>query len=155
MAKLILKTISTSSAAQTEAWASLIGANLRGGELIELISDLGGGKTTFVRGLVKGMGSQDLVTSPTFTIRKIYKANQLEVHHFDFYRLPEAGLIASELEDILDDKSVVIVMEWAGVVAPHLPPGRLTIRIEQAGGDRRLLEASYPKGLAYLMESGK
>lgn len=155
MAKPISKTIFTTSAAQTEAWACAIGANLRGGELIELASDLGGGKTTFVRGLVKGMDSPDLVTSPTYTISKIYKARQLEVHHFDFYRLSEAGLIASELEDILGDQSVVIVMEWAGVVAANLPAERLTVKIEQAGGDKRLLEAGYTKGLAYLMEGVK
>lgn len=153
MTKSISKTVTTNSAAQTEAWARAIGANLRGGELIELASDLGGGKTTFVRGLLEGMGSSALVTSPTFTISKVYNAGQLEVHHFDFYRLPEAGLIADELADVLGDKSVVVVLEWAGVVASSLPAERLVIKIEQAGGDKRLLEASYPKSLVYLMES--
>ena len=55
------------SASDTEAYAEQIGNNLKGGEIIELISDLGGGKTTFVRGLARGMGSTDAVSSPSFT----------------------------------------------------------------------------------------
>src|SRR3989344_5721785 len=96
------QTLSTSSA-ETENLASKIGRALKGGELIELVSDLGGGKTTFVRGLAKGMGSRDHVSSPTFTICNTYKVKSKSSHaaqelwHFDFYRLHEAGLIEHEL----------------------------------------------------------
>jgi tRNA threonylcarbamoyladenosine biosynthesis protein TsaE len=59
-------------AEQTENIAHLIGARLRGGEVIELVSDLGGGKTTFTRGLADGAGSKDIVASPTFIVSKVY-----------------------------------------------------------------------------------
>lgn len=153
MATTLTKTRTTNSAEQTEAWAASLGAKLRGGELIELVSDLGGGKTTFVRGLLRGMGSSDHVTSPTYTISKVYKADQLEVHHFDFYRLPEAGLINAELAEVLSDPHVVVIMEWAGIVAATLPQKRLTIKIHPQSGDRRLISANYPKVFDYLFES--
>ena len=63
--------ITSTSIEDTERIAALLGSNLRGGELIELASDLGGGKTTFTRGLVRGGGSDDSVASPTFTISRV------------------------------------------------------------------------------------
>ncbi|MBX4191001.1 tRNA (adenosine(37)-N6)-threonylcarbamoyltransferase complex ATPase subunit type 1 TsaE, partial [Candidatus Saccharibacteria bacterium] len=83
---MIWQTVSTSSA-ETESIGSLIGASLKGGEVIELRSDLGGGKTTFVRGLAAGAGSKANVTSPTFTLSRLYPAKNFSIHHFDFYRL--------------------------------------------------------------------
>jgi len=80
--------ITSESPEATEQLAEAIGRRLTGGEVIELVSDLGGGKTTFVRGLARGLGSADVVSSPTFTVSKVYKADKLELHHFDFYRLP-------------------------------------------------------------------
>lgn len=154
MTKVITKSITTNSADQTETWAAAIGANIVGGEFIELVSDLGGGKTTFVRGLLRGMGSSDHVASPTYTISKLYKAGQLDVYHFDFYRLPEAGLIAQELAEIIDDPQVVTVVEWAEVVKASLPLDRLTIKIDQLSSARQL-KASYPAKLAYLFEAKK
>ena len=64
--------LSSNNAEQTELIAVAIGKRLRGGEMIELVSDLGGGKTTFTRGLARGAGSSDVVSSPTFTISKVY-----------------------------------------------------------------------------------
>lgn len=146
--------ITTDTAEQTEAWAAAIGANIVGGEFIELVSDLGGGKTTFVRGLLRGMGSPDLVASPTYTISKLYKAGQLSVYHFDFYRLSEAGLIAQELAEVIDDPQAVVVVEWAEVVKATLPAERLTVKIDQLSNARQLT-TSYPAGLAYLFEAQK
>ena len=79
--------------------AAKIGANIRGGEVIELVSDLGGGKTVFVRGLAKGMKSDDQVASPTFTINREYKTGDLVLSHYDFYRLSDPGIISAELEE--------------------------------------------------------
>lgn len=144
--------INSTSSAETEATAERIARRLRGGELIELVSDLGGGKTTFTRGLARGLGSADNVSSPTFTISKVYKAGKFELHHFDFYRLENAGLAAYELHDLLHDPSVVVVVEWAGVVAHVLPDLRLSIIIEQTGEDSRTLTVHYPDSLQYLVE---
>lgn len=99
------------------------------------------------------MGSPDKVASPTFTLSKVYKANDLELHHFDFYRLPDAGLMGHELQDILGDNKTVIVVEWADVVQHVLPLERLTVRLKRTGEDRRGLEFSFPESLSYLTES--
>jgi tRNA threonylcarbamoyladenosine biosynthesis protein TsaE len=113
---------------------------------------LGGGKTTFVRGLARGMGSTDRVSSPTFTVSKVYKAKDLELHHFDFYRLGDAGLLAHELQDIIGDPAIVLVVEWADVVQHVLPEARLTISITCTAEESRKLEFTYPNSLQYLVE---
>ncbi len=137
---------------QTEALAGQIGAKLRGGEVIELVSDLGGGKTTFTRGLAEGAGSTDVVASPTFTVSKVYKTDKFEIHHFDFYRLADAGLIAHELQDLLDDPGIVIVVEWGGVVEHVLPEEKVAITVTRSGEDSRDIVINYPGSLAYLTE---
>lgn len=98
------------------------------------------------------MGSSDNVASPTFTISKVYKADKLELRHFDFYRLQEAGLIEHELTDVLDDPKIVTVVEWGDVVSHVLPENRLSIRIKNSGDNTRHFEFSYPKQLEYLVE---
>ena len=145
--------INSTSSDQTEQLGEQLGKRLQGGEVIELVSDLGGGKTTLVRGLARGMGSTDRVASPTFTISKIYKASRLELHHFDFYRLSEAGLIEHELADFLGDPSIVVVVEWGGVVNHILPAKRLTISLKLSGENSRQIVLNYPKSLDYLMEN--
>jgi tRNA threonylcarbamoyladenosine biosynthesis protein TsaE len=141
------------SAEGTENLAEIMGKALKGGETIELISDLGGGKTTFVRGLLRGMGSKDKVASPTFTISKLYKAGSLEVHHFDFYRLAEPGIIANELAEVAGDSKAVVVIEWADIASHVLPKDRLSVTIQvTAEGSRKLLFKATDK-LRYLMEA--
>lgn len=127
---------------------------LRGGEVIELISDLGGGKTTFVRGLVRGLGSHDRVASPTFTISRVYEAPEgRQVHHFDFYRLHEAGLIAEELDEVLGDPHNIVVVEWADIVQDVLPAKRVTVTIEKTPSDSRRLTFRMPQSLDYIMKA--
>ena len=146
------KVVKSNGAHDTEALAEKIGAQLRGGEVVELTSDLGGGKTTFTRGLARGAGSQDAVSSPTFTISKQYEARSVHIYHFDFYRLHEAGLIAHELHDALVDTKGVVVVEWSDVVAHVLPEKRLVVHIKHAGDDKRELTLDFPEELAYLTE---
>lgn len=149
--ELTWQTISTSTVS-TEQLAARIGTRLRGGEVIELIADLGGGKTTFVRGLAKGMGSRDKVSSPTFTISNEYACNGLKMLHYDFYRLSEAGIMADELTEEINDPETVVVIEWGDVVADVLPADRLTIKIEATGEDDRELTFTYPEKYGYLLE---
>ena len=148
---------SSTNSEQTEQLAEQIGRKLKGGEIIELASDLGGGKTTFVRGLARGLGSSDRVASPTFTISRVYTSGRLSIYHFDFYRLHEAGLVAEELADIIGDQHVVTVVEWGGIVNNVLPKERMTIHISRsaASDDTRDLTFTYPETLAYLMEDGQ
>ena len=144
--------IESTSAEQTERIAEKLGANLRGGEVIELSSDLGGGKTTFTRGLARGAGSIDHVASPTFTISREYQAPKFTIAHFDFYRLAEAGVVGDEVEELMNDPAYVTVAEWSGVVQDVLPKERLTVQITQTGEDTRIFDFGWPKTLDYLME---
>lgn len=141
----------TASVEETEQLAAQIGARVKGGEVIELVSDLGGGKTAFVRGLARGMGSRDHVASPTFTVSRVYEADDLALHHFDFYRLPEAGIMSAELGELLEDPKAVVAVEWSDVVQHVLPAERLAVAITQTGETSRELTFAYPQALAYLI----
>jgi tRNA threonylcarbamoyladenosine biosynthesis protein TsaE len=142
--------IKSNSSASTEQLGHNIGTRLRGGEVIELASDLGGGKTTFVRGLAAGMGSDDAVSSPSFTISQVYQAGNLTLHHYDFYRLPDAGLMQQELAEVLEDPQAVVVVEWAGVVENVLPAERISVVIKPTGENAREFSVSLPQQFAYL-----
>jgi tRNA threonylcarbamoyladenosine biosynthesis protein TsaE len=143
---MIWQTVSTSSA-ETERLGRLLGKNLKGGEVIELRSDLGGGKTTFVRGLAAGAGSDSMATSPTFTLSRIYRAKNFEIHHFDFYRLNDPGILADQLAESINDDKVVAVVEWADIVKNVLPEGHLSIEFKPtvSDPDERQITFSYPE----------
>lgn len=121
--------------------------------MIELVSDLGGGKTTFTRGLARGAGSQDKVASPTFTISREYVCPTFTIAHFDFYRLAEAGIVADELAEIVGDSHYVTVVEWGDIVHDVLPTGHITVRIKLGndGEGNRQLSLTYPPKLQYLI----
>lgn len=123
--------INTSNAEDTRALARRLAQLLQGGEVIELQSDLGGGKTTFVQGLAAGLGYSGPVTSPTFTLNNIYQLpHGLQLQHYDLYRLDKAGIMANELAENLGNPSFITVLEWAGVAQAELPLDRIVIVFE-------------------------
>lgn len=128
-----------------------IGRKLKGGEVIELVGDLGSGKTSFVRGLVEGAGSDDAVRSPSFTLANQYRAPRFTLHHFDFYRLDEPGIIKRELSEVFQDSKAVSAIEWADPVKSILPAERLTVHILATGDEERRLDLTYPESLSYLL----
>lgn len=138
------------------SFAHKIGKRLKGGEVIELRSDVGGGKTTFVRGVAKGFGSTDQVASPTFTISRIYDVAETgkSIHHFDFYRLDDAGLMRIELGESVANPDVVTIIEWAGIVDDVLPEDRLVIELQTTGDDSRLLRLRAGKMHTHLLRDG-
>lgn len=136
---------------QTIGFSEAIGAKLVGGETIELISDVGGGKTTLVKGLAKGAGSHDLVHSPSFTLTNEYKGKKLKLLHFDFYRLSDPGIMKDAIEEVLNDSSDVVIVEWAGIIEDVLPEARLTIRIKTLDETKRQITIEYPEALNYLI----
>ncbi|MGI0134265.1 MAG: tRNA (adenosine(37)-N6)-threonylcarbamoyltransferase complex ATPase subunit type 1 TsaE [Candidatus Micrarchaeaceae archaeon] len=143
--------IRTGNPEATERIGARIGARVRGGEVIELVSDLGGGKTTFVRGLARGMGSSDRVSSPTFTLSREYTAGERTLYHFDLYRLNEAGLMADEVAELAGALHAVTVIEWGDVVHHVLPEHTLRIAIHVRGDAERELEFACPSELVYLI----
>jgi tRNA threonylcarbamoyladenosine biosynthesis protein TsaE len=124
---------------------------MRGGEVVELVSDLGAGKTAFVRGLAAGLGSRDAVRSPSFTLSNQYQAGKLTLYHFDFYRLFEPGIMRDELAEALADPEAIVAVEWPGIVEQVLPARRLTVHIKTGGENRREFTFSYPANLSYLL----
>jgi len=144
-------TFKSESFEDTQALAEAIGAKLRGREVIELLSDVGGGKTTFVKGLAKGLQILDTVQSPTFTISRIYAArDDLELHHFDFYRLNEAGVVADELAESLQQPNVIVAVEWGEIVQDVLPPRRITVHLTSLGDHERNVTIATPSGFEYI-----
>lgn len=141
----------TISPEATQILAASIGEKCKGGEVIELVSDLGGGKTAFVRGLAQGMGSHDQVASPTFTISREYRADTLTLYHFDFYRLHEPGIITAELAEFIADPHAVVAVEWSDIVKHVLPEKRVTVKLTLIGEQSRHLEFTYPSELSYLI----
>ena len=104
---------------------------------IELIGDLGTGKTQLVRGLASGIGSKDVVQSPSFTISRHYKGVDFDIHHYDLYRLgDDPGIIKSELQESMDDSGILTVIEWADSVGNLLPENRLVISINHQEDER-------------------
>lgn len=102
--------------------------------LIELIGDVGAGKTTLVKGLARGLGVTDEITSPSFTINKTYTLQGLPLQngtlsHYDFYRLEDAGIMKNEIAEALSEPDVVVVVEWAEAAGDALPANRVKIKI--------------------------
>lgn len=149
---MIYKTVSTNSEG-TQRLGQLLGHLLKSPEVIELRADLGGGKTTFVRGFVRGLGSKDMVASPTFTLSKIYSAKNLQIHHFDFYRLSDPGIVADQLAESLDNPNVITIVEWSDVVQNVLPEQRLIIEFKPTANnsEEREISISYPETKAAIV----
>jgi tRNA threonylcarbamoyladenosine biosynthesis protein TsaE len=152
--ELTWQTESTSSEA-TFQLGEQIGRNLRGGELIELNGDLGSGKTALVKGIAAGMGSNDTVHSPSFTLSNEYKGHNLTLYHFDFYRLNEPGIMRREISEVLEDPKKVVVVEWPGIVEDVLPGNRLNIKFRTISENKRILEFSGPDKYGYLIKGAK
>ena len=109
--------------------------------VIELVGDVGAGKTTFVRGLAEGLGVKEPVTSPSFTISKTYALPEGgKLVHYDFYRLPEPGLMADDLAENLADEKNVVVIEWGESVNDLLPKkhSRVEIKYSEEGREVNL-----------------
>ncbi|MBR2640952.1 tRNA (adenosine(37)-N6)-threonylcarbamoyltransferase complex ATPase subunit type 1 TsaE [Candidatus Saccharibacteria bacterium] len=98
--------------------------------IIELVGDVGAGKTTFVRGLAEGLGIKEPITSPSFTISKSYALpGGGRLIHYDFYRLPEPGIMVDDLVENLNNNDNIIVIEWGESIKEVLPEKHIKIEI--------------------------
>jgi tRNA threonylcarbamoyladenosine biosynthesis protein TsaE len=124
---------------------------LKGGEIIGLIGELGGGKTTFVKGLAKGLGIRDLVTSPSFVLIKEYKIkSQISnlksqiLTHIDLYRLKNIEEIESlGLLDYLGKPDKIVVIEWAEKIKNMLekiPAKKIWVEFEYLNENKRKIK---------------
>jgi tRNA threonylcarbamoyladenosine biosynthesis protein TsaE len=125
----------TQSEAETVDLGERLGASLQPGSALLLYGDLGAGKTTFVRGLAKGLGiDPDEVTSPTFVLIQQYQG-RLTLYHVDLYRIEAAAVDDLGLEELAEN-SAVVVIEWAERL-PRPFPGATRLTIADKGGNVR------------------
>lgn len=123
--------IETRSPEETFRLGEQLGRKAVPGQVFTLTGDLGVGKTVFTQGLAKGLGIEEPVNSPTFTIVQVYEEGRLPFYHFDVYRIGDV----EEMEEVGFDDYVmgegVSLIEWADLIEEILPEKRTEIRIEK------------------------
>lgn len=127
----------TTSGFETKKLGQKLAKQLKAPVIAALISDLGGGKTTLVQGIAKGLGIKTKVTSPTFVLERIYSVPNKKwmLYHYDLYRIqPDDILIAEILENAQHN---LVLIEWAEKIESLLPASAIKIRIKMLGDDQR------------------
>lgn len=132
---------------ETQNIAAQLAKYLFPGMTILLEGDLGAGKTTFTKGLAKGLGINQMIKSPTYTIIREYESGKMPLYHIDLYRLSPESVEELYLEDYFEGEGIVVV-EWGSVAPEFLPPEYLKIMIDRKVGDLRELTL-LPVGLSY------
>lgn len=130
----------TTSEKETIELGIKIGELLKGGETIALFGDLGAGKTAITKGIVKGLNSTDLVSSPTFTLLNQYNS-KLSVNHYDMYRVETIDdLYSVGYFDYLSDEDSVMIIEWSENIENVLPEDAIKITLinENANDNRKI-----------------
>ena len=139
----------TNSPQETEQVGAALGAVLQPGSILAYEGDLGAGKTAFTRGLARGLGCAEQVTSPTYTIVNEYLSGKLPLFHFDMYRLHSADdLWDIGWEDYLE-RGGICAVEWSENVREAMED-TITVRIEKLGEDTRRITIEGGEGLADL-----
>jgi len=108
--------------------------------VVQLVGDLGAGKTTLARGMARGLGIKEPVTSPTFTVHKEYNysSGSGSLHHFDFYRLEDLGVMGNELEELMREENNLILIEWGGILGELVKNAKI-MKIEKLTDEKRVL----------------
>ncbi len=115
-----------------------IAASLDAGSVVALVGGLGAGKTHLTKGLAAGLGSDSVVTSPTFSLAHEYQGGRLSLFHFDFYRMEsEDEVLAIGWDEYLDaaDEAGVIVVEWPHKFPDLLPAHTLWLQVDRVAPD--------------------
>ena len=131
----------TKSAAETRALGEKLAGRLRPGDVLLLEGDLGAGKSELTRGIAKGLGVAETVTSPSFTILNVYESGRCPLYHFDWYRLESSE---ERYELGMDDYrggDGIPVVEWPGRCPDAVPESAVRIRMTAAGENERLIES--------------
>jgi tRNA threonylcarbamoyladenosine biosynthesis protein TsaE len=136
----------TSTPEQTEALGARLAATLAAGDVVLVEGEMGAGKTTFVRGDCRALGVRTVVTSPTFTIGQRYPA-PVTVSHLDLFRVADLDAEDPELLSDYVSPDMIAFVEWPRGEEPTVASfSRIAarVRIEHAGGDRRIVEIEDP-----------
>ena len=130
----------THSVQETRDAGAKLAERLHPGDVVVLEGDLGAGKSELTRGIARGLGVRETVTSPSFTILNVYESGRCPLYHFDWYRLESADeLYEMGLDEYLGGDGIAVV-EWPGRCPEAVPENALRIRLEQAGENERKIE---------------
>ena len=130
----------THSVQETRDAGAKLAERLHPGDVVVLEGDLGAGKSELTRGIARGLGVRETVTSPSFTILNVYESGRVPLYHFDWYRLESADeLYEMGLDEYLGGDGIAVV-EWPGRCPEAVPENALRIRLEQAGENERKIE---------------
>lgn len=133
------------------AEAGRLGRVIDGGLVIYLLGDLGAGKTTFARALLRALGVDEHVRSPTYSIVESYELRGRQAHHMDLYRIADAEEIHWLGVDDLLDPGAIMLVEWPRKGAGMLPDADLVVHLRHAGEERELeIEAMTARGRAVM-----
>lgn len=135
----------THSPRETQKLGQKIGSSLVGGEVLALTGELGGGKTTFIQGLAKGLGINQRIISPTFILMRQYEipkreTKKLNFYHLDLYRFEknvEQEVKNLGLGDIWTKQGNIVVIEWAEKIKDMVPESATWVTFEHLGNDKR------------------
>ena len=128
---------------ETEAFGRRLAGALRPGDVVALYGDLGAGKTTLARGILRGLGFDGDVASPTFPIVQPYETLEPPIWHVDLYRIERPAEIGElALDEALDDSALII--EWPERLGADLWPQALRLTLARDGDDARALTADVP-----------
>ena len=130
--------ILTQSPEETEKLGERVSAVLRGGEVLALFGPMGMGKTAFTRGIAKGLGVKEGVSSPTFALVHEY-AGRIPIYHFDMFRVTSwDDLYSTGFFDYLETEGILVI-EWSENIENALPAGTITVSFEQTGENERVI----------------
>ena len=122
--------VTTNTVAETEAVGQALAKQLSAGDIVAMYGDLGAGKTAFVRGMARGLDSQDPVSSPTFTIVNEY-SGRLKLYHFDAYRLASSDELYDIGWDDYTGSGGVCVVEWSENISDIYDGTQTSVKIER------------------------
>lgn len=141
--------VETKDETETMWLGELLGTLAEQGDVLLLEGELGAGKTTFTKGLAKGLGIENVIKSPTYTLIREYTKGRLPLYHMDVYRLEQAGGDELGLEEYFYGDGVSVI-EWSSFIQEELPSEFLKIQLERSGDylENRTL-TFHPKGDRY------
>jgi len=147
-----VRTLSLPDVAATRALGARIAAGLSVGDLVALEGDLGAGKTTLARAILRSLGVSEDVPSPTFTLVQLYETPDLTVRHYDLYRIENANEIAElGIDEAVEDGAALV--EWPERADGRLPGALLQVGLQAADADSRTASLSGPAKWAAIFEA--
>jgi tRNA threonylcarbamoyladenosine biosynthesis protein TsaE len=134
------KTFITNSFEETQKLGRDFAKTLKKSDIVCLYGDLGSGKTTFTQGLAAGLGVKNRIISPTFVIVRSYELGVMNFYHIDLYRIEnEKDIESLGVEEIINSKQGIAVIEWAEKLGNYLPKKRIDIKFSYEKDDSRII----------------